>query len=88
MHSILKIRNLKSRQLRWASMEQPRNAYRVLVGRAEGRRPLVRLKCRWEDNVKMDLREVGSDASNWMDFAEDIDQLQAYVRVVMKLQVS
>ena len=54
------VRNLKSRQLRWAGhvvrMEKSRNAYRVLVGKLEGKRPLGRLRCRWEDNIKMDLR--------------------------------
>ena len=62
------IRSLKSRRLRWAghvaSMEQSRNAYRVLVGKPEGKRPLGRPRCRWEDNIKMNLKEVSSDASN------------------------
>ena len=57
------IRNLKSRRLRWtghvAHMEQSRNAYRVLAGKPEGKRPLGRPRHRWEDNIKMDLREVG-----------------------------
>ena len=56
------IRNLKSR-LRWAGhvgrMDQSRNAYRVLVGKPEGKRPLGRPRGRWEDNIKMDLREAG-----------------------------
>ncbi|KAJ4431282.1 hypothetical protein ANN_19879 [Periplaneta americana] len=52
------IRNIKSRRLRWA---MHRNAYRVLVGRPEGKRPLGRPRRRWEDNIKMDLREVGYD---------------------------
>ncbi|KAJ4441688.1 hypothetical protein ANN_11546 [Periplaneta americana] len=58
------IRNIKSRRLRWAEhvarMGESRNAYRVLVGRPEGKRPLKRPRRRWEDNIKMDLREVGS----------------------------
>ena len=57
------IRNLKSRRLRWAGhvarMEQFRNAYRVLVRKPESKRPLGRPRRRWEDNIKMDLREVG-----------------------------
>ena len=56
-------RSLKSRRLRWAGhvarMEQSRNAYRVLVGKPEGKRPLGRPRRRWVDNIKMDLREVG-----------------------------
>ena len=57
------IRNIKSRRLRWAGhvarMEQYRNAYRVLVGKPEGKRPLGRPRRRLEDNIKMDLRDVG-----------------------------
>jgi hypothetical protein len=57
------IRVIKSRRLRWAGhvahMGERRGAYRALVGKPEGRRPLERPRCRWEDNVKMDLREVG-----------------------------
>ena len=60
------IRNLKSRRLRWAGhvarVDQSRNAYRVLVGKPESKRPLGRPRRRLEDNIKMDLREVGCDA--------------------------
>ena len=66
------------RRLRWtghiARMEQFRNAYRVLVGKPEGKRPLGRPRLRWEDNIKMDLREVGCDPEEWIDLAEDRDQ--------------
>ena len=72
------IRNLKLRQLRWAGhvacMEQSRNSYRDLVGKPEEKRPLGRPRHRWEDNMKMDLREVGSDPGDWIDLAEDRDQ--------------
>ena len=68
-------------------MEQSRNAYRVLVGKPEGKRPLGRPRRRWEDNIKMDLREVGCDLGNWMALAEDRDQWRAYVREVMNLRV-
>ena len=78
------IRSLKSRRLRWAGhvalMEQSRNAHRVLVGKPEGKRPLGKPRHRWEDNIKMDLREV-------VDLAEDRDQWRAYVRAVMNLRV-
>ena len=50
-------------------MEQSRNAYRVLVGNPKRRRPLPRPRRRWEDNIKMDLREVGCDAGDWIDVA-------------------
>ena len=72
------IRSLKSRRLIWAGhvahMDQSRNAYRVLVGKPEGKRPLGRPRRRWEDNIKMDLREVDCDRGEWIDLAEDRDQ--------------
>ena len=74
----LTIRNLKSRRLRWAGhvaqMEQSRNAYRVLVGKPEEKRSLVRPRSRWEDNIKMDLREVDCDPRDWIALAEDRNQ--------------
>ena len=76
MHCILHltIRNLKSRQLRWAGhvacVEQSRNEYRVQLGKPEGKRPLGRLRHRWEDNVKMNLREVGCDPGDWIELSE------------------
>ncbi|KAJ4431677.1 hypothetical protein ANN_20278 [Periplaneta americana] len=84
------IRNIKSRRLRWAghvaSMGESRNAYRVSVGRPEGKRPLGRLRRRWEDNIKMDLREVGYDDREWINLAQDRDQWRAYVRAAMNLR--
>ena len=72
------IRSLKSRRLRWAGhvarMDESTNAYRVLVGKPEGKRPLGRPRCRWEDNIKMDFREVGCDPVDWAHLAEDRDQ--------------
>ncbi|KAJ4428247.1 hypothetical protein ANN_24264 [Periplaneta americana] len=61
--------------------------YRVLVGRSEGKRPLGSLRCRWEDNIKMDLREVGYDDREWINLAQDRDRWRAYVRATMNLQV-
>ena len=85
------IRNIKSRRLRWAGhvarMGESRNAYRVLVGRPEGKRPLGRPRRRWEDNIKMDLREVGYDDRDWINLAQDRDQWRAYVRAAMNLRV-
>ncbi|KAJ4450863.1 hypothetical protein ANN_02295 [Periplaneta americana] len=81
------ISNIKSRRLRWAGhvarMGESRNAYRVLVGRPEGKRPLGRPRRRWEDNIKMDLREVGYGDREWINFAQDRDQWRAYVRAAM-----
>ena len=92
MYSSLNIiRSLKTRRLRWAGhvarMEVSRNAYRVLVGKPEGKRPLGRPRRRWEDNIKMDLREVGCDPGEWIDLAEDRDQWRGYVRGVINLRV-
>ncbi|KAJ4448791.1 hypothetical protein ANN_00182 [Periplaneta americana] len=81
------IRNIKSRRLRWAGhvacMGESRNAYRVLVGRPEGKRPLGRPRRRWEDNIKMDLREVGYDDRDWINLAQDRDRWRPYVRAAM-----
>ena len=83
------IRNLKSRRLRSAGhvarIEQFRNAYRLLVGKPEGKRPLGRPRRRWEDNIKMDLWEVGCDPGDWIALAEDRDQWWAFVKAVMNL---
>ncbi|KAJ4426740.1 hypothetical protein ANN_26539 [Periplaneta americana] len=68
------IRNIKSRLLRWAGhvahMGESRNAYRMLVGRPEGKRPLGSPRRRWGDNIKMDLREVGYDGRDWINLAQ------------------
>ena len=85
------IRNLKSRRLIWtgkvAYIEQSRNAYRVSVGKPEGKRPLGRPRCRWEDNIEMDLRKMGCDAGDWVHLAEDgWDQWRDYVRALLNLQ--
>jgi hypothetical protein len=85
------IRMIKSRRMRWAGhvarMGQKRNAYRILVGKPEGRRPLKRPRRRWVDNIKIDLREIGWDGVNWIDLAQDKDQLKALVNTVMNLRV-
>ena len=57
------------------------------VGKPEGKRPLGRPRRRWEDNIKMDLREVGCKPGDWIALAEDRDQRRAYVRAVMNLRV-
>ena len=85
------IKSLKSRRLRWAGhvarMEQSRNAYRVIVGKPEGKRPLGRPRRRWEDNIRMHFREVGCAPGEWIDHVEDRDQWRAYVRAVINLRV-
>ncbi|KAJ4445536.1 hypothetical protein ANN_12216 [Periplaneta americana] len=68
-------------------MGDSRNAYRVLVGRPKGKGPLGRPRRRWDDNIKMDLREVGYDGREWINLAQDRDRWQAYVRAEMNLRV-
>jgi len=81
------VRVIKSRRVRWAGhvahMGEGRGVYRVLVGKP----PLVRPRCKWEDNIKMDLQEVGCGSVGWIELAEDRDRWQALVNVVMNLQV-
>jgi hypothetical protein len=64
-----------------------RNAYRKLVGKSEGKRPLGRPRCRWVDNIKMDLREIKWVGMDWIDLAEDRDQWRALVNTVLNLWV-
>jgi hypothetical protein len=63
------------------------NAYRNLVGKPEGKRPLWRQRRRWVYNIKMDLREIGWGGMDWIDLARDRDQWRAFVNTVMKLRV-
>ena len=85
------VRVVKSRGMRWvghvARMVQWRGVYRVLVGKPEGKRPLGRPRRRWEDNIKMDLQEVGEGYEDWMELAEDRDRWRALVSTVMNLRV-
>jgi hypothetical protein len=71
------IRMIKSRRMRWAGhvarMGEKRNAYRILVGKPEGRGPLGRPRRRWVENIKIDLREIGWDGVDWIDLAQDRD---------------
>ncbi|KAJ4450389.1 hypothetical protein ANN_01813 [Periplaneta americana] len=67
-------------------MSESINAYRVLVGRPEGKRPLGRPRRRWEDNIKMDLREMGYDDRDWINLAQDRDQWRASVRAAVNLR--
>ena len=69
-----------------ARIEQSRNVYRILVGKPEGKRPLGKPRRRWENNIKMDFREVGCDPGDWIALAEDRNQWLAYERAVMNLR--
>jgi hypothetical protein len=68
-------------------MEEKRNAYRILVGKPEGKRPLRRTKSRWADNIKMDLREIGWDDIYWIDLAQDRDQCRVLVNTLKNFRV-
>ena len=69
------VRVLRSRRLRWtghvARMEEGRSALKILTGKPTGKRPLGRPRHRWEDNIRMDLKETGIEARNWIDPAQD-----------------
>ena len=82
---------IKSRRMKWAEyvlrMGEGRGLYRVLVGKPEGRKPLERPRRRWEDNIRMDLREVECGCVDWMELAQDRDRWRALVSAVMKLRV-
>ena len=69
-----------------ARMAQGRGVHRVLVGKSEGKRPLGRPRRRWEDNIKMDLWEVGR-GGDWIELVQDRDRLRAFVNTVMNLRV-
>jgi hypothetical protein len=85
------IRMRKSRRMRLAGhvarMGEKRNAYRILVGKPEGKRLLGKPRLRWVDNTEMDLREIGWGGMDWIDLAQDMNQLRALVNMVMNLRV-
>jgi hypothetical protein len=82
---------IKSKRMRWAGdvacMGAKRHAYRILVGKPEGKRLLGRPKRRVEDNIKMDLREMGWSSIDWIDLAQDREQWRAVVNTAMNFRV-
>jgi hypothetical protein len=85
------IRIIKSRRMRWAGhvarMGEKRNAYRLLVGKPEGKRPLGRPRRRWVDNISMDLGEAGCGGVDWTGLAQDRDSRRALVNSVLNPRV-
>ena len=85
------VRVVKSRRMRWvghvARMGEGRVVHRVLVGKPERKRPLGRRRRRWEDNIKMDLQEVGGACGDWMELAQDRDKWRALVSTVRNIRV-
>ena len=85
------VRVIKSRRLRWVGhvtkMEEGRSAFKILTGKPTGKRPLGRPRCRGEDNIRMDLEEIGINAGNWVDSAQDRDYWRALVNVALNLRV-
>jgi hypothetical protein len=84
------IREIKSWRMRWAGHVahiETRSACGIFAGKPEGKRPLGRPRCRWVDNIKMDLRERGWDGMDWIDLAQDRDRWRALVNTVMNFRV-
>ena len=85
------MRVVKSRRVRWvghvARMVEDRGVHRILVGKPEGKRPLGRPRCRWEDNTKMDLQEVGGGRGDWVELAQDRDRWRALVGTLRDFRV-
>jgi hypothetical protein len=82
---------IKSKRMRWAvcvaCMREGRGVYRVLVRKPEGKRPLGRPRHRWEDNIKMDIKEVECGGLDWIELTQDRDRWLAVVNAVMNLRV-
>jgi hypothetical protein len=68
-------------------MGEMRKAYRILVHKSEGKRPLGRLRRRWEDNIKIDLRKIGWEDVDWIHLAQDREDYRAFVTMVMNLRI-
>ena len=86
------VRVIKSRRLRWAGhiarVEEVRGTFKILTGTPAGKRPLARPRRRWEDNIRMDLKEIGINKRNWVDSAQDRDYWRVHVNAALNLRVS
>jgi hypothetical protein len=85
------VRVIKSRRMRWvghvARIGKGKGVYRVFVGKPKSKRPLGRPGRRWEDNIKLDLREIGINGANWIWLAQNRVKWRAFVNMVMNLRV-
>ena len=84
------VRVIKSRRMRWAghiSLEEGRSDFKILTGTTTGKRPLRRTGRRWEDNIRMDLKEIGINAGNWVDSVQDRNYWRALVNAALNLRV-
>ena len=90
LHNIVRV--IKSRRLRWAGhearKEEGRSAFKILTGKPTGKRPLGRPRRKWEDNIRMYLEEIGINAENWVDSAQDTDYWRALVNAALNVRVS
>jgi hypothetical protein len=84
---MMKSRRMSGKAMYVVRIWEKRNAYRLLVGKPEGKRRLGRPEHSWVDNIKMDLREIGWDSMDWIDLAQDRDQWRALVNTTMNLLV-
>jgi hypothetical protein len=77
--------------LKWAGhearMEEGKSAFKILTGIPRGKRPLGSPRCRWEDNMRMDLEEIGINMRNWVDLVQDRDYWRALVNVALNLRI-
>ena len=95
LHSLYRspniVRVIKSGRMRWsehvARMEEGRSAFKILTGKPTGKRPLGRPRRRWEDNIRMDLEEIGVNAGNWVDSAQDRNYWRVLVNASLNLRV-
>jgi hypothetical protein len=85
------VSEIESRRIGWAGhvarMGEGRGGYRILVGRPERKKPVGRPRHKWEDNIKIDLRDMGIDGANWIELAQDRVQWRAFVNTVMNLRL-
>jgi hypothetical protein len=85
------VKVIKSRRLKWADhvarMEEGRSDFKILTGKSTGKRPLGRPRRRWEDNIRMDLKEIGINTRNWVDSAQDRNYWRVRVNAELNLQV-